>query len=373
MATIHASEAGARPEYQLLKRCCRTELTEAEWIAHCLGDERLDWGYLVALAGYHGVQPLLYYHLRNQDEQLLSEPHMTWLRGVVGARSAHSLVLMHELGRLTEVFEREALPVLAVKGAVLAESVYGSAAVRPFLDVDLIVRRSDFGRIERLLERDGYDSKELNPFQKVSYLYVHGQYTFWRRIKNLGEAQAFLDVHTAIMPPGYAYAEDFGALWGRAVTAPIAGRPVPTLGREDLLLVLCYHGFKNRWERLKYVCDLAVLLRATPELDWDAVYRRAEAMNSRRVLDLGLLLAADLLGVDLPRWVREGIRQDHRVRTLGWSVTEWLPRQAHVKVEPYWDRVQLNVLGQDGLRGGLRYGAYAAARRVAELYLPPDD
>ncbi len=375
MATIHPDEAGSRPEYNIMRLCCRTELepSHAEQVAHHLRDDDLQWGYLVTLAGYHGVQPLLYCHLREMDDALLSEPHMTWLRGVVGARSAHSLILMQELGRLSEVFEREAFPTLAVKGAVLAQSVYGGIAARPFVDIDLVVRREDFDRLDRMLAREGYGSKPLTPFRKASYLYLNGQYTFWRRIHSLGEAQAFIDVHTAIMPPGYRYSESFDALLARSVTVPIAGRDVRTLGTEDLLQVLCYHGLKNRWDRFKYICDVAELVRAYPGLDWHAVYDRMGAMRSRRILRLGLLLAADLLAAPLPKHVRDDIRRDHRVRTLGHDLLERLPKQAHMKVEPYWDRVRLNVLAQDGVAGGLRYGAYSAARRTAELYLPETD
>lgn len=372
MAKIHPDEAGSRPEFKVLRLCCRTELdaAQADQVAQYLRDEDLQWSYLVTLAGYHGVQPLLYCHLRGMADDLLSESHMTWLRGVVGARSAHSLILMQELGRLAGVFEDQGFPLLAVKGAVLAQSVYGGVAVRPFVDIDLVIRRDDFAQLEQLLGREGYVSRELSPFQKASYLYINGQYTFWRRIQNLGEAAAFLDVHTAIMPPGYSYSENFESLMERSVTVPIAGREVRTLGKEDLLQVLCYHGFKNRWDRFKYICDVAELLRAYPDLDWEDVYHRMHAMHSRRILRLGLFLAAELLDAPLPDQVREDVWKDRRVVALGRDVMERLPKQAHMKVEPYWDRVRLNVMAQDTMRGGLRYGAYSAARRVADLYLP---
>ncbi len=375
MAIIHPDEAGARPEYKVLTLCCRTELTptHTEQIVRHLSDEDLQWNYLVTLAGYHGVQPLLYCHLRTMEDRLLSEQHMTWLRGMVGARSAHSLILMQELGRLSDVFKDEGIPMMAVKGSVLAETVYGGVALRPFVDIDLLIHREDFAQLEDLLHRQGYGSRELSPFQKTSYLYINGQYTFWRRIQSLGAAAAFIDVHTAIMPPGYAYSEDFDSLMARSMTVPIAGRQVPTLGREDLLQVICYHGFKNRWDRFKYICDLAELIRAYPDLDWEAVYHRMHAMHSRRILRLGLFLASELLEAPLPDQVREDVLKDKRVRELGQDVIDRMPRQAHIKVEPYWDRVRLNVLAQDTIGGGLRYGAYSAARRVTDLYLPESE
>jgi hypothetical protein len=241
------------------------------------------------------------------------------------------------------------------------------------VDLDLIVRRDHFERVEALLQSDGYRSQRLSPLQKGSYLYIHGQYTFWRRIASMGSAAAVLDIHTAIMPPGYSYEEDFDDLFARSGTVSVGGGDAHVLQREDLLHVLCYHGLKNRWDRLKYFCDVAEFLRAYPDLDWDTVYARARAMHSERVLRLGLSLAHRLLAAPLPENVARDAQRDKRAQALATAILERLPRQASMRVEPYWDRVRLNVLAQDGVAGGLRYGAYAAARRLTELYLPGSD
>jgi hypothetical protein len=91
------------------------------------------------------------------------------------------------------------------------------------------------------------------------------------------------------------------------------------------------------------------------------------------VLRLGLALAHHLLEAPLPPETARDVERDRRVEALTTALLERLPKQAHMKVEPYLDRVRLNVLSQDGLAGRLRYGAYAAARRVSELYLPEND
>lgn len=362
-------------EYALLTLFSRKTLEGAQAVQarELLQEENLRWGYLMGLAGYHGVQPLLYYHLRREGLEFVPDEAFAKLRAVVGARSAHSIVLEHELGRLAGQFDAEGIPLLAVKGPVLAHSVYGSIALRPFVDLDLVVRRGDFERVEALLRSEGYDSGPLRPFQKASYLFIHGQYTFWRRLSDMGSAAAVLDIHTAIMPPGYSYTEDFDDLFARSQTRPIAGTDTHMLKREDLLQVLCYHGFKNRWDRIKYVCDVAEFLRACPDLDWDIVYGRADAMRSKRVLRLGLSIAQQLLDAPLPDRVARDVAGDGRVRALSSAILERLPKQAHMRVEPYSERVRLNVLAQDSLLGGLRYGAYAAVRRVSRLYIPEND
>ena len=366
-------EIDGSAEYELLRLFSRTELNEERAAqARVLLEEVLEWGYLSAIAGYHGVQSLLYYHLRRLAPELLAVEPLDRLRAIVGARSAHGLVLVHELGRLAGVFEREGLSVIAMKGPVLAQSIYGGIALRPFVDLDLVIDHARFDEADRILAGEGYECRALAPFQKRSYLFIHGQFTFWRRMASVGSALAVVDLHTAIMPPGYSYTESFDDLLKRSGTMRFGASEARTLEPVDLLEVLCYHGFKNRWDRLKYIADVAELLRATPDLNWDAVYARARAMRSSRVLWLGLALAERVLDAPVPERVSRDVRADRHVVSLSADIMERLPRQAHMKVEPYLDRVRLNILAQDSLLGRLRYGAYAAARRISELYIPED-
>ena len=278
-----------------------------------------------------------------------------------------------DVDRLAAFFDSEGIPLLVLKGPVLAQSVYGSVAVRPFVDLDLVIRRGDFSRTAELLREQSYTSRKMSDAQKAGYLYIHGQYTFWRRIASMDSTAVVLDVHTAIMPPGYSYRESFDALFERSGTMQMGGAVTHTLAREDLLLVLCYHGFKNRWDQLKYICDVAELIRSYPEMDWGVVFDRARTTRGRRVLLLGMALAEELLETLLPEDVSRDVKRDHRVSALSAAIIERLPRQAHMKAEPYLERVRLNVLGQDSALGGLRYGAYAALRRASELVLPGED
>lgn len=366
-------ENDGRLEYELLRLLSRTTLkAEQEAQAGALLQKDLRWGYLGGIAGYHGVQPLLYYHLKRLAPELLGVEPLDRLRAIVGARSAHGLVLVHELGRMAGVFEREGLSVIAMKGPVLAQSIYGGIALRPFVDLDLVIDRARFDEAERILAAEGYQCRSLTPFQKRSYLFIHGQFTFWRRITSVGSALAVIDLHTAIMPPGYSYTEDFEDLLRRSKPMRFGSAEAHTLESVDLLEVLCYHGFKNRWDRLKYIADVAELLRATPAMNWDAVYARARATRSSRVLWLGLSLAERTLDAPLPEAVRRDALANRHVKSLSDDIMERLPQQAHMRVEPYLDRVRLNILAQDSLLGRLRYSAYATARRISELYIPED-
>lgn len=366
-----ADPAPGGVEFELVRQCARTVLAPpaAERLAAALRG-RVRWGYVVGLANYHGVLPLLYYHLKAQPPGLVPPEVLGQLRGLVTEQSARGLALVQEMGRLAQLFEERDLPVLTLKGATLAQKVYGGIALRPFVDIDLLVRRADFARLERLLVEDGYRQKPLTPFQKAGYLLIHAQYTFWRRAP--GGSHHVLDVHTSMLPMGYSYSEGFSDLWERAPTLVLGGAQVRTLGREDLLHVLCYHGFKNRWERLKYFSDVAELLRAFPDMDWGVVQERARAMRSRRVMLLGLHLAHEVLDAPVPEPLLRMAQADRRVVRLSREVQGRLPDEAHLGTEPYWARVRLNLMAQDSFAGRFRYSGYALLRRLSDYVIPAE-
>lgn len=76
---------------------------------------------------------------------------------------------------------------------------------------------------------------------------------------------------------------------------------------EDQLLFLCVHAAKHLWSDLKWICDVAELIRAFPDLDWHLALRQAALVRNERTLLLGLALAQRLLGAELPAWVRTRI------------------------------------------------------------------
>jgi hypothetical protein len=73
-----------------------------------------------------------------------------------------------------------------------------------------------------------------------------------------------------------------------------------SFAKEELILYLCVHGVKHCWERLGWLCDLAAVLRRNPDIAWDRLLSGCRAQGNERILLLGLALAAELLGAQLP-------------------------------------------------------------------------
>ena len=93
---------------------------------------------------------------------------------------------------------------------------------------------------------------------------------------------------------------------------------------EDLLLALCIHGSKHLWERLAWICDIAGLIESQQDLNWRQLIARARATGSERMLFMGLRLAVDLIGAQLPTEVETEIKADPVVTSLSGDVVRYL-------------------------------------------------
>jgi Uncharacterised nucleotidyltransferase len=101
-----------------------------------------EWERLIALALRHKVAPVVYVRLKGHG--LTPTPKAAErLRQIHLASATRNLRLFQELGNILSALQAANLPVIPLKGACLAETVYGNIALRPMGDVDLLVKPDD--------------------------------------------------------------------------------------------------------------------------------------------------------------------------------------------------------------------------------------
>jgi hypothetical protein len=79
---------------------------------------------------------------------------------------------------------------------------------------------------------------------------------------------------------------------------------------EETLLLLCLHGSKDGWDKLKLVVDVAQLLRVAPALAWERVWPLARQIHAERLVRIALRLADELLAAPLPKSLQTELRAD---------------------------------------------------------------
>src|SRR5437867_1925845 len=97
----------------------------------------LDWQVVIQKARAQRIGPLLYYALRGQDfvPSYLADA----LRADYEHTARRNLFLFAELTRALHCLGEQQVPVIVLKGAALAQMLYGNSALRPLRDLDLLV------------------------------------------------------------------------------------------------------------------------------------------------------------------------------------------------------------------------------------------
>ncbi len=309
-----------RKEVQLLLCCTRTFINAAtaETIENLCYDD-LDWTWLLSLAAQHDVSCLIYQTLQDTCSEAVPAPVINQLRQEFQTCTLNNLFFTQELLKLLALFEAHHIPVLPYKGPALALALYGNLSLRTFCDLDLLIRPQDLIQVKLLLAAEGYDTLAVDDTQEAANVWSDSERDFVRQ-----DGKVVLDLHWRITPRFFPFELPVEELWKRCQPLDLLGARVSTLAPEDLLLALCVHGAKECWGKLKWICDVAELIRANPNLDWDSVQTGAKHLYSQRMLLLGVALAWQLLGTRLPETMQAAIRSDRTLSALMQQVCRYL-------------------------------------------------
>jgi hypothetical protein len=275
------------PEFELLLACCGSR---EPGLAAILALP-LNWDLVLRLADHHRVMPALYAAVSERSDVPASIHAAIYSRFRTQARKV--LCFSAELARILRQFADHHIPALAHKGPALGQLLYGDPAMRQFGDLDVLVRAADVPRARSALKGLGYGPQiELSARQEKAYLSSGYEYVF-----GLNTEPNLLELQWQILPRFYAVNFDMEALFRRSVEIELDGTRHRTLGKEDLMLVLCVHAAKHEWAQLGMLRDIAALGRF--ELDWERIVAEAKRLGIERILRISLLLTHELLGHEL--------------------------------------------------------------------------
>jgi hypothetical protein len=316
-----------------------------------------DWSILLPLAEEHGVLGLLAKRLYKGEESSVPEVVRQKLHEKQRARLLFTLSMTAELFRLLGKFSVAGMEALVVKGPVLSARTYGDAGVRQYEDVDLLVRQRDVLRFAELMTSEGYEPKIA--LSTIAAGKIPGEYLFrWPRTNRRVELHT---EQTLRYFPRPLPVEEF---FERKTRVSFDAHAVPALSAEDELLLNCIHSAKHFWQRLMWVADVAALVSRLEDLDWDRAFSTAREVGAERMLSLGLLLAAEVFQVKLPREIEKVIRSDRRARRIAAEIAVRLPSAG------YASRA---LLGRALFRIRMRGGLFSGVAYLMRLTLSPTE
>jgi Uncharacterised nucleotidyltransferase len=268
-----------------------------------------------------------------------------------------------------EVLESAGVQPRVLKGSAVAHLDYAEAAMRPFIDVDLLIRPEQFDAAVTALVAAGYARNYPEPRPSFDRRFSKG-------VSFRGPDNCELDLHRTFVMGPYGLTLDLDQLWETSEDFTVAGRTLSALGSEARLLHACYHAsLGDARPRLVPRRDIAeMVLFGRPDLDrlhGLARDSRAESVLAEAVRSAWKTLAiADT--VALSAWAAD-YRTPPRDRRdidvyLGPNNNYAAKSLAALRVLPNWrDRAafltaltlpQTSYLGErhDGLGSRLRHG-----------------
>jgi len=188
-------------------------------------------------------------------------------------------------------------------------------------DLDLLVAPADLARARDLLRNEGY----TDAFPGTDVRFWCNEMLLIRH-----DSQVAVDLHWELAPPHFRFMLDVAGFRARLRYVTIAGQPVATFSTDDLLIFLCLHGAKHGWSSLSWLCDLARLIDRNA-IDWDAVFSYASSHRASTILFLGVVLASDLLGCELPLEVRHRCRSNRTATSLATAIRSQFCKHQHLR------------------------------------------
>lgn len=350
------------PATRFTMHCLRSRFDPASLDAARALAAGLDWDAWVEAARAEFLTPLLFHVVHGREivpAAVEARLHTDYVRNVRA-----NVLRFRELGRVLRTLADRGAQTILLKGAALAEKVYGNIGLRPMADLDLLVRREDLASTLAALEKLGYQvvGAEAQAGDAIA---------FENEVMLLkpGPPAMLIEVHWSLLDsPHYQRLLQMAWFWDTAVPACVEGTQARALGTEALLLHLCAHlALHHRGEGLLWQHDVAEVLHFFQnQLDWELLLAKAAAYDLVLPLQQVLLEVVDQWSAPAPPAVLE------RLRKLQPSAGEarvftWLTASERPVAQRFWaDLVSMPSWSQR-----LRYGAgnlFPAAAYMRQRY-----
>ena len=251
------------------------------------------------------LHPYLHFCLQTRAGAACCPPKvMNQLAGARQLAALHNLRRLSEMRNVLAAFAQHRIPLILLKGIVLAHVAYGDPSLRPMNDVDLLVHSADRERAKLLLYELGYEWPErwrgahpgLRPL-----LHMHEDYETELALQKRG-TNILIELHTQLEISAPLFPVPVEDLWDRSVARQCMGLPIRTLQAEDFLTHLCLHLARNHVYNtgLLPLVDLLKWIETQGPWDWESLSRRSESKQYEPYVSFTLSLARDLLGLPVP-------------------------------------------------------------------------
>jgi hypothetical protein len=239
-----------------------------------------------------------------------------WCNRVIQQNGLRALHHIQCLTNATRLLGQIDIPVMPIKGVVLASMLHGDPGYRHCGDIDLVVHAHRFDDAVAHLLAAGYQCR--NP----EFMTAEQRFRpLLKRSRNdLGlispDGSHVIELHHRLCKfPGFLE-DDFEALYAAGRGVRLGGTAWVSVGDRDLLAYLAFHAMTSRWGAMKWLLDVAHAREVSESAAVDAAYERATRGGFLPLVDAAFALGARLLGKPEPEPRGSAARQQRLVNDV---------------------------------------------------------
>ncbi len=263
------------------------------WCEEAECQRQVNWDRVLELALFHDVLPSVYRHLEDTGWLAVPDGAVRKFREKWHQHLARNLILSHELDRVLELFAKNGVKAIPLKGVLLAGLFYPDITLRSFSDLDIWVRPMDLKEAGEILQQTGYSPLFIldqdYSAENVCDILFHRCLPTGSRIG--------IELHQGLAKP-----RDYPAIpeekwWHQAQEVWINGQHYFSLALEDMLIYLALKIHASAYCYLKQFVDLyQIVYLWGNKLDWKYIRRTAQETRMVNNLSFALLTIRNLFG-----------------------------------------------------------------------------
>ena len=262
-----------------------------------------NWDSVVKNSIDRGIAPLLYQKLpllSNKCE--IPQTIQSKLQQAYYKTFSRSALLYEHFRKVAEAFALQGIPVIALKGIYLSESLYQDIGLRQMSDIDLLVKPTDASACFEILLGLGFKQENdiESDFEKKLEV-VH----YTPMVLN----GVTIEIHIKLHQNNERYCLPVADLWSNAIPVVINNSSVYSLNRNDLLIYLCIHLDRHFHQgHVQFTCfnDITNLLdQLDDKFDWVGFRTTCRQYNCEKIVFKWFVLVNKYMNAPLPAEIIE--------------------------------------------------------------------
>jgi hypothetical protein len=304
-----------KQEDRLLLYCCRKDigLKNRNNIIE-MQRRNLDWNSFLQKARENGISAVVYSRVKEIKKDCPHIPSFIFkeLKKDYLLNATKNSLIFDELGKALKIFSKAGLQVIVLKGTVLAEKIYRNLALRPMMDVDLLVKKEDLFCLDEQMKILGYRPSDIS----VEDIDFSSGYLTTLDYRSLSPNSPSFHIHWHFVNstiPNESYINNIKIedIWRNAEKTKIANVETLVMAPHHLLIHLSEHALRvtHSLSRFSFFCDIDEAVNFYQErLDWERLKKESYKFNLDRMVYQSLYFTSKFLETKIQENVLSELR-----------------------------------------------------------------